>query len=167
MVAAGLRMSVGMLDQAEQALTAAAVELVIRARGGEFADPAWPWIREGMASDPLGLFWLDVEAMSQWDAGRPEHPVMDFVEALAGGRPVRQLPQLLRILDGSSQRLVSTAFQCAAMARRDVAVYAFGGDPWLILGGATQLPGWPVDEVDQLDRPRVAMRPRLKLGAVQ
>jgi hypothetical protein len=92
---------------------------------------------------------------------------MCFVEALAGGRPVRQLGRLLRVLDSSSQRLVITAFHCAAMARRDVAVYAFGGDPWQLLGGSAGLVFWPVDELDQLDRPRVPVRSRPRLGAVR
>jgi hypothetical protein len=167
MVAAGLRLWPAAVDPAERALTSAAVELVIRFRRGEFADPGWPWVREGMASDPLGLFWLDVEAMTAWNGGRPEHPVMHFVEALTGGRPVRRLGQLLRVLDGSSQRLVMTAFHFAAMARRDVAVYAFGGDPWQLLGASARLVLWQADELDQLDRPRVALRPRFKFGAVR
>jgi hypothetical protein len=166
MVAAGLRTWAASVDLAERALASAAVELVIRARDGEFADPGWPWVREGVASDPLGLFWLDVEAITAWNGGRPEHPVMAFVEALAGGRPVRHLGHLLRILDGSSQRLVMTAFHCAAMARRDVAVYAFGGDPRRSLGGSTRLMVWPIDELDQLDQPGVTL-PRLEMGAVQ
>ena len=55
MVAAGLRIWPTLLDRSEAALAGAAVELVIRARHGEFADPGWPWVREGLASDPLGL----------------------------------------------------------------------------------------------------------------
>lgn len=167
MVAAGLRLWARMVPPAEAALTSAAVELVIRFGHGEFADPGWPWVREGPASDPLGLFWLDVEAMTVWNSGQPAHPVMHFVEALAGGRPVRQLPQLGRSLDAHSWRLVLAAFHRVASDWRDVAVYAFGGDPWLRYGGNTQLVDWPADELDHLDRPSVAVRPRLRLGAVR
>ena len=99
MIAHGLRLSVRLADPAEAALTGAAVELVVRARGGEFADAGWPWVVEGGRSEPLGLFRLDPDAMAAWDCGRPAHPVMAFVEALAGGRPVRRLPQLLPVLD--------------------------------------------------------------------
>lgn len=167
MVATGLRMWPASVDPTERALTRAAVELAIRANRGEFADPGWPWVREGDSFDPLGLFWLDVEAMTTWNGGRPEHPVMCFVEALAGGRPVRQLPQLMACLDGSSWRMVMTAFHHAASDRWDVVVYAFGGDPWRIYGGASALWDWPSDELDQLERPRLTVRPRLKLGGVR
>ena len=165
MVAAGLRLWVGMLDQTEQALTGAAVELVIRARDGEFADPGWPWVREGSAADPLGLFWLDVEAMTAWNGGRPEHQMMSFVEALAGGRPVCQLRQLMNCLDGESWRLVMIAFRQVAMDCRDVAAYAFGGDPWWFDGPAVRPLGWPVDELDQLDRPAVPVPSLIRLRA--
>ena len=167
MVAAGLRMWAASVDPAERSLTAAAVDLVIRARDGEFADPGWPWVREGLASNPLGLFWLDAEAMTAWNGGRPEHQAMSFVEALAGGRPVCQLRQLMNCLDGESWRLVMIAFRQVAMDCRDVATYAFGGDPWWFDGPAIRPLGWPVDELDQLNRPAVPMAPRLRLEAVR
>jgi hypothetical protein len=177
MVAAGLRLWAGAVHRAERALTSAAVELVVRTRDGEFADLGWPWIREGLPSDPLGLFWLDVEAMTAWNGGRPEHPVMSFVEALAGGRPVRQLHLLMHCLDGASARLVRTAFQHVARDRRDVAAYAFGGDLRLFDRGVatidragSQLLDWPPNELDQVDRPALVLPfapPALKLGAVQ
>ena len=168
MVAAGLRLWARLVDPAEQALTAAAVELVVRARGGEFADPGWPWVVEGGPSDLFGQFRLDAGEMAEWYAGRPEHPVMVFVEALAGGRPVRRLSGLLTVLDEPTRRLVATAFRIAAAGGRDVALYAFGGDPsWQLHGGSRRLVLRPADELDQLDRPQVPFRPRLKLGAVR
>lgn len=167
MIADGLRRWSRGLDQSESARVAAAVELLVRANTGEFADPGWPWVREGDPAGPLGLFWLDPDAMAGWDCGRPEHPVMDFVEALAGGRPVRRLPVLLRILDQHTRRLVLTAFHHASADRRDVAVYAFGGDPWPLVDDASPAwRFWPAGELDVLDRPAVTMRPRLKVAGV-
>ena len=164
MIAHGLRLSVRLADPAEAALTGAAVGLVVRARGGEFADAGWPWVVEGGRSEPLGLFRLNPDAMAAWDCGRPAHPVMAFVEALAGGRPVRRLPELLPVLDRSTQQLVLTAFYTAALGRPDVATYAFGGDPWQLLDGSPELRFWPSTDIDQFDRPAVQMRPRLKIA---
>jgi hypothetical protein len=156
------------LDPFESGRLAAAVELVVRAHDGEFADPGWPWVVEGGPSDPLGLFRLDPDEMAAWDGGRPEHPVMDFVEALAGGRRVRRLPELLRILDHGTRRLVLTAFYTATLADAEVAVYAFSGDPWPLVDNASPAwRFWPVCELDVLDRPPVAMRPRLKVAGVR
>ncbi len=69
MVAAGLRLWASVADPKEAGLTGAAVELVIRARRGEFADPGWPWVREGDASESARLFCLDPDAMTRWDHG--------------------------------------------------------------------------------------------------
>jgi hypothetical protein len=163
MVADGLRLWARTADPDELLLTGAAVELVIRAHGGHFADAGWPWIVEGHAADPLGLFRLDADVMAAWDHGRPEHPVMDFVEALAGGRPVRQLARLLNILDNPTRRLVLCAFRHAA-AQREVAVYAFGGDLSPLVDGAKPaLRFWPVGELDVYDRPALQPRPRLQV----
>lgn len=166
MVAAGLRGWADDLDQEVQPLTAAAVELLVRAAGGEFADLGWPWVREAVE---LGRFWLDADAMTAWDQGRPEHPLMSFVEALAGGRPARPLAGLLPRLDAATVRLVLCAFDhAAAGAGQTVAVYAFGGDPHLLVQRPAEPAPWPVDVLDQLDRPTVevasaaSMRPRLR-----
>ena len=165
MIASGLRLSACLAYPVDSALTAAAVELVIRACGGEFADSGWPWVVEGDSSDPLGLFRLDADAMAAWGGGRPEHPVMNFVEALAGGRRVRRMPQLLRILDQATRRLVLTAFYTTALADAEVAVYAFGGDPWPLVEYASPAwRFWPPCELDVLDRPAPVMRPRLKVA---
>ena len=160
MVADGLRLWARLADPAESSLTGAAAELVVRACSGRFADAGWPWVIEGDAADPLGLFKLDPGVMAAWDQGRPEHPVMDFVEALAGGRPVRHLARLLRILDNPTRRLVLCAFRHAA-DRRDLAVYAFGGDlSQLVDEAKPALRFWPACELDVLDRP--TPRPRLQ-----
>ena len=163
MIAAGLRMWPSSVGPTERALTSAAVELVIRARHGEFADPSWPWVREGDTFDPLGLFWLDVEAMTAWNGGRPEQPVMSFVEALSGGRPARLLREQLRWLDRVTVRLVMCAFDhVAAGAGRGIAVYAFGGDPHQLVDTPAEPLPWPVDELDRQDRPAVEVEPRLR-----
>lgn len=166
MVAAGLRAGVEQLDQGEQPLYAAAVELAVRANDGEFADLGWPWVTE---APDLGLFRLDCEAMTAWDDGRPEHPVIAFIEALAGGRPARRLAELLRRLDAETVRLVLCAFDhAAAGAGREVALYAFGGDPHHLVQRSAEPTPWPVDVLDQLDRQAVevnqatTMRPRLR-----
>jgi len=89
--------------------------------------------------------------------------MMDFVEALAGGRPVRHLARLLRILDTPTRRLVLCAFRHAADPP-EVAMYAFGGDlSQLVDDAKPALRFWPVGELDVLDRPTV--RPRLRLQA--
>lgn len=171
MVAAGLRAGVELLDQAEQPLAGAAVELAVRAYGGEFADLGWPWVREAGPSEPLDTFWLDADAMTGWDGGHPDHPVMSFVEALAGGRPARPLADLLRWLDAGTARLVLCAFDhAAAGAGCEVALYAFGGDPRQLVQLPAEPAPWPVDELDRFDRPAVQvdpmprMRPRLKVA---
>ena len=168
MVAAGLRAWADELDQKGQPLPGVAAELVIRARAGEFADAGWPWVREAGA---LGLFWLDVDAMTAWDAGRPAHPLMSFVEALAGGRPARRLSEQLAQLDASTARLLLCAFDhAAASAGREVALYAFGGDPHQLVQRPAEPAPWPVDELDRYDRPAMLvdqaprMRPRLKVA---
>lgn len=167
MVAAGLRLWAAGVHADEAALTGAAVELVVRACGGEFTDPGWPWIREGSESDPLGLVWLDPAAMSVWKGGQAEHAVMDFIEALAGGRPVRWLPDLLRVLDRPTRRLVLAAFDYAAADRRDVAVYAFGGDPWQLVDNLSPASRfWPPNELNALGQPGPARLPRLKVAGV-
>ena len=110
--------------------------------------------------------------MTAWNGGRPENPVMAFVEALAGARPARPLAGLLARLDASTVRLLLCAFDhAAAGASRGVAVYAFGGDPHQLAQTTPEPAPWPVDELDrfdrpavQINRPAVAMRPRLKMA---
>ena len=95
---------------------------------------------------------------------------MQFVEALAGGRPVRRLHQLWICLDVECRRLMLTAFCYAAADRADVAAYAFGGDPTQIFGRAPVWGTWPPDELDQFDRPAPVLpdtRLQPRLGAVR
>jgi hypothetical protein len=129
MVAAGLREWVATVPGEEADLTAAAVELVIGAFDGRLADPGWPWVREG---DKLGVFWLDPDAMAQFDCRGVALCLLPLVESLLGGRRFSGLVRLLDALDPVNVALVLVAFAGASRPRRDVALYAFGGDPWAI-----------------------------------
>src|SRR4051812_20514560 len=60
--------------------------------------------------------------------------VLPVVEALLGGRRVPDLVQLLQRLDQCTVELVLAAFTQASRWQRDVALYAFGGDPWAVSG---------------------------------
>ena len=131
MVCAGLREWPAAEEGPEADLTAAAVELVIAAFDGSLADPGWPWVREG---DELGVFWLDPEPMAGFDGVGGDLTLLPIVEALLGGRRVPDLAQLLLRLDQGTVQLVLDAFTRASRWRRDVALYAFGGDPWAVAG---------------------------------
>ena len=126
MVCAGLREWPATKYGADAAFTSAAVELLIAAFDGSLADPGWPWVRE---SDMLGVFWLDPDPMADFDGEGGELRLLPVVEALLGGRPVPNLVQLLRSLDASTLDMVLTAFIRASDGQRELAVYAFGGDP--------------------------------------
>lgn len=155
------------MNAEEAALTGAAVELVIRASGGEFLDPGWPWTRECSESDRLGVFWLDPARMSAWNGGQAEHAVLDFIEALAGGRPVRWLPDLLHGLDRPTRRLVLAAFDYVAADRWDVAVYAFGGDPWELVNALSPASRFrPPNKLVVLGRSSPVRVPRVKVAGV-
>jgi hypothetical protein len=144
MVAAGLREGIALLDPDEAYLARAAVELVIRADDGWLADPGWPWIREGAR---LGVFWLDPEAIARFTYRGGELKLLPLVEALAGGRRMTRLASLLIALDRPTLALVFAAFDEAAQAGREIALYAFGGDPRALAGH--RLVVWPPDDLDQ------------------
>lgn len=126
MVCAGLREWPAVTYGPDAAFTAAAVELVIAAFDGRLADPGWPWVRE---SDMLGVFWLDPDPMADFDSEGGELRLLSVVEALLGGRRVPDLVQVLAGLDRSTVELVVAAFAAASEGQRELAVYAFGGDP--------------------------------------
>ncbi len=136
MIASGLRLWASSVHRSERALTEAAVELVIGAYGGRLADWGWPWVREGGPLQPYGLFWLNPGAMSGFghEDGSYELRLLPLVQSLTGGRPVRRLWGLLAGLDSVTQQYVLEAFNHVAAAHRDVAEYAFGDDPWVVLG---------------------------------
>jgi len=66
----------------------AAVELLIRASNGRFANPGYPWIQP---CDQPGWWWLDNEAIND-DTLCPlsggEQRILRIVDSLAGGTPV-------------------------------------------------------------------------------
>jgi len=65
--------------------TEAAVELLIRARGGRFVEPGQPSLR----TDDRGITWLDAEVIARYaDAvSSGERHILALVEALALGKP--------------------------------------------------------------------------------
>jgi len=65
--------------------TEAAVELLIRARGGRFVELVQPWLR----TDDRGITWLDAEVIARYaDAvSSGERHILALVEALALGKP--------------------------------------------------------------------------------
>jgi hypothetical protein len=68
--------------------TEAAVELLIRARGGRFVDPGQPWLR----TDDCGITWLDAQLIRQYShaVASGERHILALVEALALGKPLRR-----------------------------------------------------------------------------
>lgn len=131
MTVAGIRQWDRGLSGGHADLTHAAVELVLGAYDGALANLCWPWVREG---DELGVFWLDPEPMSRFDGCPGQLALLPVVEALLGGRRVPTLVQLLQRLDNATVELVLAAFTQASRWHRDVALYAFGGDPWAVAG---------------------------------
>jgi hypothetical protein len=68
--------------------TEAAVELLIRARGGRFVEPGQPWLR----TDHRGITWLDPEVIGRYShavSSRERH-ILALVEALAVGKTARR-----------------------------------------------------------------------------
>lgn len=131
MTIAGLREWQAGLSGPQADLTRAAVELVVIAYDGALADLGWPWVREG---DELGVFWLDPEPIREFDGCPGQLALLPVVEALLGGRRVPDLVQVMQRLDQATVELVLVAFTQASRWRRDVALYAFNGDPWAVSG---------------------------------
>lgn len=131
MVCAGLRQWSAATQSPDADFTAAVVELMITAYDGSLVDPGWPWVCE---AEELGVFWLDPEPMQHFDGLAGELRLLPVVEALLGGRRVADLFQLLHRLDRRTLDLVLAAFARASARERDLALYAFGGDPWAVAG---------------------------------
>ncbi len=147
MVCAGLREWPATHCGPDAAFTAAAVELVVAAFDGRLADPGWPWVRE---SDMFGVFWLDPDPMADFDGEAGELRLLPVVEALLGGRRVLDLVQLLTGLDRSTVELVMQAFAAASEGQRELAVYAFGGDPEAVANGLREHLAGSTPVVDDL-----------------
>ena len=77
--------------------TEAAVELLIRARGGRFVDPSQPWLR----TDDRGIVWLDARVIRQYAhaVSSGERHILALVEALALGGPLEDVGGLMASLD--------------------------------------------------------------------
>jgi hypothetical protein len=84
--------------------TEAAVELLIRARGGRFVDQGQPWLR----TDDLGITWLDAEVIGQYShaVSSGERHILALVEALALGGPLEDVGGLMASLDPNHLVLV-------------------------------------------------------------
>jgi hypothetical protein len=88
--------------------TEAAVEVLVRAFGGRFTQPGWPWIEPG---DEPGSYWLDVEELTDDTTGAlsgGERRLLAVVASLAGGQRV-DLAGALPGLDRDNVALVLAA----------------------------------------------------------
>ena len=77
--------------------TEAAVELLIKARGGSFVESGQPWLR----TDDRGITWLDAQLLGQYSdavTSRDRH-ILPLVEALAVGKPLEDVAGLMASLD--------------------------------------------------------------------
>jgi hypothetical protein len=77
--------------------TEAAVELLIRARGGRFVAAGQPWLR----TDDRGITWLDAEVIRRYShaVSSEERHILALVEALALGKPLEDVGGLMASLD--------------------------------------------------------------------
>jgi hypothetical protein len=91
--------------------TEAAVELLIRARGGRFAESGQPWLR----TDDRGITWLDLEVIGRYSdaASSGDRHILALVEALALGRPLEDVGSLMGSLDPYHLGLVLTVLRHA------------------------------------------------------
>ncbi len=125
-------------DYAEEA----GVELLVRAFGGRFADPGWPWIQ---ACDRPGWYWVDAECMpANWGVlSRGERRVLALVAGLIADVPVEQLGLSLSGLDRSNLRLILAAIAHASGSHQHSGLSDDNGQLRLV-----QLPtlfGWPAE----------------------
>ena len=120
----------------------AAVELLIRACEGRFADPGNPWILQDKPGRP---YWLDAAAISQNSSGLSggERRVLAVVQALATGCGVWDLGGVLAGLERRQLALVLAAMAHAGGSHEhvDVTVTAHGLS-WQPVGS---LFPWPND----------------------
>jgi hypothetical protein len=94
----------------------AAVELLLRAFGGRFADPGWPWI----LSDAQCV-WLDGSRIHNGIGALSggEQRILQLVEALATGAPIGRLDDVLAGLDRAGLLLVLAAVAHAGGSHTD------------------------------------------------
>jgi hypothetical protein len=92
--------------------TEAAVELLIRARGGRFVEPGQPWMR----TDDRGINRLDAQVIGQCSraVSSGERHILALVEALALGTPLEDVGGLMANLDPFHLALVLAVLRHAA-----------------------------------------------------
>jgi hypothetical protein len=92
--------------------TEAAVELLIRARGGRFLELGQPWLR----TDDRGITWLDPDAIGQYShaVSSEERHILALVEALALGKPLEDVGGLMASLDAYHLGLVLAVLRHAS-----------------------------------------------------
>lgn len=105
--------------------TEAATLILIRAFGGRFAQPGWPWIARSRHD---GSFYIDADRMSDDDIGMlsgGEQRTLAIARSLLGSEPV-DLSEAMPGLDRSTSRLVINAL---AHAAGEPTVASGGRDP--------------------------------------
>jgi hypothetical protein len=77
--------------------TEAAVESLIKARGGRFLEPGQPWLR----TDDRGITWLDAQTTALYSHAvySGERHILALVEALALGKPLEDVRGPMASLD--------------------------------------------------------------------
>jgi hypothetical protein len=92
--------------------TEAAVELLIKARGGRFVDPGQPWLR----TDDRGITWLDAQVIARYShaVSSGERHILALVEALALGKPLEDVDGLMASLNPYHLDIVLAVLRHAA-----------------------------------------------------
>jgi hypothetical protein len=92
--------------------TEAAVELLIRARGGRFVEPGQPWL----STDDRGITWLDAQLVRQYAhaVSSGERHILALVESLALGGPHEDVGGLMASLDPYHLDLVFASLRHAS-----------------------------------------------------
>jgi hypothetical protein len=88
------------------------VELLIRARGGRFVELREPSLR----TDDQGITWLDAEVIARYSdaVSSEERHILALVEALALGKPLEDVGDLMASLDAYHLGLVLAVLRHAS-----------------------------------------------------
>jgi hypothetical protein len=119
--------------------TGAAVELLIRARGGRFVAAGQPWLR----TDDRGITWLDAEVIGRYlhAVSSEERHILALVEALALGKPLEDVG-----VPTCTPRVCHPAGPRAACWGRLSPAHLAIAEPESV-GGVVPL-GWPANNAD-------------------
>jgi hypothetical protein len=117
----------------------AAVELLIRARGGRFVAAGQPWLR----TDDRGITWLDAEVIGWYlhAVSSEERHILALVEALALGKPLEDVG-----VPTCTPRACHPAGPRAACWGRLIPAHLAIAEPESV-GGVVPL-GWPPNNAD-------------------